>query len=95
MVVSIHHISYEYVQDRKERLIMKAKTFTYNQIISFFIQNNLPLNEKQVKLIASKVKLEMEQLEIYREKQKAKKDADFIRREKRKSERKSPVALSD
>ena len=47
---------------------MKAKTFT----ISFFIQNNLPLNEKQVKLIASKVKLEMEQMEIYREKQKAK-----------------------
>lgn len=74
---------------------MKAKTFTYNQIISFFIQNNLPLNDKQVRLIASKVKLEMEQMEIYREKRKAKKDADFIRREKRKAERKSPVALSD
>ena len=62
---------------------MKPKTFTYNQIISFFIQNNLPLNEKQVRLIASKVKLEMEQMEIYREKQKAKKDADFIRRERK------------
>jgi hypothetical protein len=73
---------------------MKAKTFTYNQIISFFIQNNLPLNDKQVRLIASKVKLEMEQMEIYREKQKAKKDADFIRREKRKAERKSPVEVS-
>ena len=67
---------------------MKVKTFTYNQIISFFIQNNLPLNEKQVKLIASKVKLEIEQMEIYREKQKAKKDAQFIRREKRKEARK-------
>ena len=67
---------------------MKVKTFTYNQIISFFIQNNLPLNEKQVKLIASKVKLEMGQMEIYREKQKAKKDAQFIRREKRKEARK-------
>ena len=67
---------------------MKAKTFTYNQIISFFIQNNLPLNEKQVRLIASKVKQEMEQMEIYREKQKAKKDAQFISREKRKEARK-------
>jgi hypothetical protein len=73
---------------------MKPKTFTYNQIISFFIQNNLPLNEKQVRLIASKVKLEMEQMEIYREKQKAKKDADFIRREKRKEARKSHVEVS-
>ena len=73
---------------------MKAKTFTYNQIISFFIQNNLPLNQNQVRLIASKVKLEMEQMQIYREKRKAKKDADFIRREKRKEARKSHVEVS-
>ena len=67
---------------------MKPKTFTYNQIISFFIQNNLPLSGYQVKLIASKVKLEIEQMEIYRERQKAKRDAQFIRREKRKEARK-------
>ena len=45
---------------------MKAKQFTYNQIIQFFIQNNTPLNEKQVKLVASKVKEEFALLEDYR-----------------------------
>jgi len=68
---------------------MKAKTFTYNQIIQFFIQNNMPLNEKQVKLIASKVKEEFALLEDYRKKQKEKRDREFIKREKKRLERKA------
>jgi hypothetical protein len=68
---------------------MKAKQFTYNQIIQFFIQNNMPLNEKQVKLIASKVKEEFALLEDYRKKQKEKRDRDFIKREKKRLERKA------
>jgi hypothetical protein len=68
---------------------MKAKQFTYNQIIQFFIQNNMPLNEKQVKLVASKVKEEFALLEDYRKKQKEKRDRDFIKREKKRLERKA------
>jgi hypothetical protein len=68
---------------------MKAKQFTYNQIIQFFIQNNMPLNEKQVKLIASKVKEEFALLEDYRKKQKEKRDREFIKREKKRLERKA------
>ena len=68
---------------------MKAKTFTYNQIIQFFIQNNMPLNEKQVKLVASKVKEEFALLEDYRKKQKEKRDREFIKREKKRLERKA------
>ena len=68
---------------------MKTKQFTYNQIIQFFIQNNMPLNEKQVKLIASKVKEEFALLEDYRKKQKEKRDREFIKREKKRLERKA------
>jgi hypothetical protein len=68
---------------------MKAKQFTYNQIIQFFIQNNMPLNEKQVKLVASKVKEEFSLLEDYRKKQKEKRDREFIKREKKRLERKA------
>ena len=68
---------------------MKAKQFTYNQIIQFFIQNNMPLNEKQVKLIASKVKEEFALLEDYRKEQKEKRDREFIKREKKRLERKA------
>jgi hypothetical protein len=68
---------------------MKAKQFTYNQIIQFFIQNNMPLNEKQVKLVASKVKEEFALLEDYRKKQKEKRDREFIKREKKRLERKA------
>jgi hypothetical protein len=68
---------------------MKPKTFTYNQIIQFFIQNNMPLTDQQVRLVASFVKLESEKLEEYRKKQKEKSDRDFIKRQKRKLERKT------
>ena len=67
---------------------MKPKTFTYNQIIQFFNDNRLPLNENQKKLISSKVKEEIEKLEIHRAVQKAKKDKEFIKKEKRRLERK-------
>ena len=66
---------------------MKPKTFTYNQIIQFFIANNAPLNEKQVSIIALKVKEELSLIEAYRAREKIKKDAAFIRREKRKLSR--------
>jgi hypothetical protein len=39
---------------------MKYKTFTYNQIIKFFQDNNLPLSRNQVELIASKVREEVD-----------------------------------
>ena len=39
---------------------MKYKTFTYNQIIKFFQDNNLPLSRNQVELIASKVRGEVD-----------------------------------
>jgi hypothetical protein len=49
----------------------------------------MPLNEKQVKLIASKVKEEFALLEDYRKKQKEKRDREFIKREKKRLERKA------
>ena len=51
---------------------MKPKTFTYNQMIQFFMANSLPLSEKQVHLIGTKVKAEMEALEAYRDNKMAK-----------------------
>ena len=62
---------------------MKPKTFTYNQIIQFFNQNHMPLNEKQIKLIASKVRLEFEKLEEYRKKRLARREATISRREQK------------
>lgn len=70
---------------------MKPKMFTYNQIIDFFIKNNLPLNEKQVKLIAFKVRAEQMKIEEYREKRAAKKQGDKYRREQK---MKDPERLS-
>lgn len=70
---------------------MKPKMFTYNQIIDFFIKNNLPLNEKQVKLIAFKVRVEQMKIEEYREKRAAKKQGDKYRREQK---MKDPERLS-
>jgi len=66
---------------------MKPKTFTYNQIIQFFIENKEPLNEKQVRLIASKVRVEIAELEEHRKRVKAKQDAAFIKRERKKREK--------
>ena len=62
---------------------MKPKTFTYNQIIQFFIENRMPLKDEQVKLIALKVRAEHMKLEEYREKRAAKKQGDKYRREQR------------
>ena len=39
---------------------MKYKTFRYNQIIKFFLDNNMPLTRQQVELIASKVREEVD-----------------------------------
>ena len=72
---------------------MKRKQFTYNQIITFFLENKLPLSQPQVQLIASKVKEEMRLLEEYRKNKQAKDDAKFIKRERRKRERESKKEL--
>lgn len=63
---------------------MKAKTFTYNQMILFFQNNNLPLSRQQIQLIGTKVKEEMQKLDEYKAKKKAKADKRFIERENRK-----------
>jgi hypothetical protein len=39
---------------------MKYKTFRYNQIIKFFLDNNMPLTRQQLELIASKVREEVD-----------------------------------
>jgi hypothetical protein len=70
------------MDDRK----MKPKTFTYNQIIQFFIQHRLPLNDAQVKLIAYKVRSEFEKIKEFKEKREAKKQGDKYRREMRKKD---------
>lgn len=63
---------------------MKPKSFTYNQIVKFFSDNNLPLTYPQVQLIASKVKEEIARLESHREKR-------IEKRLKRKTVRNSKV----
>lgn len=65
---------------------MKAKTFTYNQIIQFFIRHNLPLNEKQIKLIAFNVRAEQLKMEEFKEKKAAKIRGDKYRREMKKKD---------
>ena len=63
---------------------MKAKTFTYNEIIQFFIKHNMPLKDTQVQLIAMMVREEFKELEAYREEQKKKRDAKILKVLKRK-----------
>lgn len=63
---------------------MKPKTFTYNEIIQFFINHNMPLKDTQVQLIAMMVKEEIKVLEAYREEQKKKRDAKILKILKRK-----------
>ena len=63
---------------------MKSKTFKYNQIVQFFIDNKMPLTLDQVQLIASKVKEEIARLEYHREKR-------IDKRLKRKTVRNSKV----
>ena len=65
---------------------MKPKTFTYNQIIQFFIEHRMPLSEKQVSLIASRVRWEFEKIKEFKEKREAKKQGDKYRREIRKKD---------
>ena len=72
---------------------MKRKQFTYNQIVTFFLENKLPLSQPQVQLIALKVKEEMRLLEEYRKNKQAKDDAKFIKRERRKREREAKKEL--
>jgi anaerobic C4-dicarboxylate transporter len=66
---------------------MKPKTFTYNEIIQFFIKHNLPLKDTQVQLIAMMVREEFKALEAHREFQKRLRDAKTLRRLKKKEER--------
>jgi len=73
---------------------MKPKTFTYNEIVKFFLTNGLPLSDKQVYLIGTKVKDELAALEIYHIEQKKKRDAKMLKMVKRKESKqnkKSPV----
>lgn len=63
---------------------MKAKTFTYNQMIQFFQNNKLPLTQQQIQLIGTKVKEEMQKMDEYKAKKKAKADKRYIERENRK-----------
>lgn len=66
---------------------MKPKTFTYNQIIKFFNDHNMPLKPNQVALIGLKVREEFEKLSEYREHRREKirkiKVANFEKRERR------------
>lgn len=63
---------------------MKPKTFTYNEIIQFFINHNMPLKDTQIQLIAMMVREEIKALEAYREEQKKKRDAKLLKIIKRK-----------
>ncbi len=53
-------------ENRTECNNMKPKTFTYNEIIQFFIKHNLPLKDTQVQLIAMMVREEFKALEAHR-----------------------------
>jgi len=66
---------------------MKPKTFTYNEMIQFFVNNRLPLTDKQIHLIGIKVREEFNALEAYREQQKKKRDAKILKALKRKESR--------
>ena len=66
---------------------MRPRTFTYNQIITFFIEKKLPLSREQVSMIALQVREEMERLDYFRQKQQEKRDKRWIKRTKRKEAR--------
>lgn len=51
---------------------MKPKTFTYNQIIKLFSENNLPLTKNQYQLISMLNRKDMARLEKYREERRKK-----------------------
>ena len=68
---------------------MKPKTFTYNEIIKFFSDHRMPLKDEQIKLIASKVRVEHGLLEEYRKKQKEKRDKKILKIIERREAKKS------
>lgn len=63
---------------------MKAKTFTYNEMIKFFIDNRQPLTKQQVSLIGEKVKEEIDKINAFKAKRKAKKEAEWLKRQNKK-----------
>ena len=73
---------------------MKPRKFTYNQIITFFVENKLPLSREQVSLIASHVREEMERLDYFRKKEQEKRDKQWLKRMKRKESRGKKVENS-
>ena len=66
---------------------MKPRTFTYNQMITFFQEIKLPLNEKQVHAIGILHRQEIDQLQVYKERQREKANEKYLKRLKRKEER--------
>ena len=66
---------------------MKAKTFTYNQMIQFFLSNRLPLSAKQVELIGVYHREELRLIEHHRKIQQEKRERKTLKRLKRKEER--------
>lgn len=63
---------------------MSPKTFTYNQMIQFFNDINLPLTEEQVHIIGMLHKNELIQLEKARERAREKRAEKKAKRIKRK-----------
>ena len=74
---------------------MKPKTFTYNQIIQFFIENKLPLSRDQMNLIASKVRIEIDQLEQYKKRKEEQRAKRLKRKETRKELGYSRIGLNN
>lgn len=65
---------------------MKKKTFTYNEIIKFFNEINLPLTKNQIEVINEKQREEMALMDDSKEKQKEKANERLLKKLKRKDE---------
>ena len=61
---------------------VEPKKFTYNEIIEFFMSNGLPLTEKQIALIASKVRIEIDEIEKQKAYRQDKLDKKWLKRKK-------------
>jgi hypothetical protein len=59
---------------------MKPKTFTYNQIIQFFLKHNLPLSQKQLHLVTEYNRWDIAKIEETRKNQEAKRAGKRYRR---------------
>lgn len=66
---------------------MKLTTFTYNQMIQFFLKYNLPLTEKQVSLIGVLHKEELRKFEEFRKLQRERNEKKTLKRLERKEVR--------